>query len=442
MARKKSNRIPLPILVLIYACLLYAMYVSLSTIALALWGESVMGTVDSYDSRRDDSTAEANRSRTISKGYHFTVNGKAYRGYVIYRSDEQWPGLSEGETRSERISYFSFFPYINKPAALADFSLMGEAAIIYHILAPVGCFLLLLLVTGTLKRGKKAKRAVRKGAAVQNKDARGDAIMSCPNCGNNLPEGSSFCPFCGAEVQQGNADICRFCGAAIPRDAAFCTNCGAAANKGEAWPAQVKSHVPQSSGHAQRTGLVGFSEHCSNPEILEAARKNRKFSIGCMWVLVFVPLIGFPVAGLLMDDFPFREAVIVGVGIAAVMLIINFFYLLGAKRPMWEGAVVNKYSKVRSEHRGGEDGNYRTYTEYTTVINTDAGKKRTIREKDSQRHMYDYLAVGDRVRFHPMFGTYEKYDKSKDRIIYCNICSMMNPIQNDRCKRCGNLLFK
>ena len=47
-----------------------------------------------------------------------------------------------------------------------------------------------------------------------------------------------------------------------------------------------------------------------------------------MWVLVFVPLIGFPVAGLLMDDFPFREAVIVGVGIAAVMLIVNFFYLL------------------------------------------------------------------------------------------------------------------
>ena len=184
----------------------------------------------------------------------------------IYRSDEQWPGLSEGETRSERISYFSFFPYINKPAALADFSLMGEAAIIYHILSPVGCLLLLLLVTGTLKRKKKAKKAVRKAAALKNNDARGDAIMSCPNCGNNLPEGSSFCPFCGAEVQQGNADICRACGAAIPRDAAFCTNCGAAANKGEACPAQVESHAPQSSGHAQRTGLVGFSEHCSNPE--------------------------------------------------------------------------------------------------------------------------------------------------------------------------------
>jgi hypothetical protein len=122
--------------------------------------------------------------------------------------------------------------------------------------------------------------------------------------------------------------------------------------------------------------------------------------------------------------------------------IVNLLFLYGAKKPPWEGTVVNKYSKERSEHRGGEDDNYRTYTEFTTVINTDAGKKRTIREKDSQRHMYDYLAVGDRVRFHPRFGTYEKYDKSKDRIIYCNICSMMNPIQNDRCQRCHNLLFK
>lgn len=442
MARKKSNKIPLPILLLIYACLLFGIYISLSTMALALWGETVMGAVDSYDSRRDDATAEVNRSRTISKGYHFTVDGKEYRGHVIYRSDEQWPGLSEGETRSERISYFSFFPYINKPAALADFSQMGEVGIIYHILSPIGCLFLLLLVSGTLKREKKAKKAARQDAVFQNKDARGDPSMNCPNCGKSLSESSSFCPFCGAKAQRGRADLCRACGAAIAKDSAFCTNCGAAANEGEACPAQVESHAPPVGGKAQGSGLVGFSEHSHNPEVLDAARKNRKFSIGCMWVLVFVPLIGFPIAGLLMDDYPFREAVIVGVGIAAVMLIVNSLYLLGAKKPPWEGTVVNKYSKERSEHRGGEDGNYSTYTEFTTVINTDAGKKRTIREKGSQRHMYDYLAVGDRVRFHPRFGTYEKYDKSKDRIIYCNICSMMNPIQNDRCQRCHNLLFK
>lgn len=72
MAKKKvSKNIPLPIFILICAVLLFAMYMSLSTLALAIWGDSVMGTVDSYQSRLDDTKAEQNRSRTVSKGYWF-----------------------------------------------------------------------------------------------------------------------------------------------------------------------------------------------------------------------------------------------------------------------------------------------------------------------------------------------------------------------------------
>lgn len=168
MAKKGSKKIPPVILVLICACLLFAMYISLSTIVLALWGDTVMGTVDSYDARLDDTGADQNRSRTISKGYYFTVNGNEYRGHVMFASDESWPGLSDGETRSERISYLSFFPYINKPFALADFSQMGEAAVIYHILAPIGCLFLLLLVTGAFSRKKKKKTAVKKPSAAQS----------------------------------------------------------------------------------------------------------------------------------------------------------------------------------------------------------------------------------------------------------------------------------
>ncbi|NCB66679.1 MAG: zinc ribbon domain-containing protein, partial [Bacilli bacterium] len=105
--KKNSKNIPLPILVLICAVLLFATYNSLFTLALAIWGDSVMGTVDSYHNRLDDSAADVNRSRTISKGYWFLVNGKEYQGYVIYSSDEAWPSLDEGETRSERIRYLS-----------------------------------------------------------------------------------------------------------------------------------------------------------------------------------------------------------------------------------------------------------------------------------------------------------------------------------------------
>lgn len=442
MAKKKTSKnIPLPILILICAVLLFAMYLSLSTLALAIWGDSVMGTVDSYDSRRDDTTAQENRSRTVSKGYWFVINGKEYRGYVMYQSDEAWPSLDEGETRSERIRYLDAFPYVNKSALLCEFDEMGEVAIIYHILAPIGYLLLLLLVIRTARRGKKKKLAVRKPAAPQIIEVRSDTDMFCQSCGNKLTEGAAFCPGCGARTQAISPGVCAACGAKLPEGAEFCIGCGAAVS-----PASPQPMEPGQAAAPARsqggTGLVGFSDRYNCPEILAAAQKNKKSSIGCMWILVFVPLIGFPIAGLLMEDFPFAESLVIGIGIALVMLAVNLLALRKARQPMWEGVVVNKYSKEKSEHRGGEDDNHRTYTEYTTIINTDAGKKKTIVEKDSGRHMYDYLSVGDRVRFHPRFGTYEKYDKSKDRIIYCNVCSMMNPIQNDRCKRCNNLLFK
>ena len=430
--KKKNNKIPLPIFILICAVLVFAMYISLSTLTLAIWGESVMGTVDSYDSRREDMTAQENRSRTISKGYWFMANGKEYRGHVMYSSDEAWPNLDEGETRSERISYLSLLPYINKPSALCEFSSMGEAAIIYHILTPIGCVLLLLLVIRTQKKQTKQKKKAEGKPPAPQTIERSDTDMFCPNCGSKLQEGAAFCMSCGAKLVPPAPNICASCGAEMPSDADFCISCGAAKGSGAAVPAPIPSGA----------GLIGFSDYYNHPEILAAAKGNKKFAVGCMWVLVFVPLIGFPIAGLLIDDLPFGEAVIIGVGIAVVMLIFNLIALSRTKKPMWEGVVVNKYSKEKSEHRGGEDDNHRTYTEYTTVINTDAGKKKTIVERDSGRDMYDYLSVGDRVRFHPTFGTYEKYDKSKDRYIYCNVCSMMNPIQNDRCKRCNNLLFK
>ncbi|MGI5972020.1 MAG: hypothetical protein ACOX7P_09935 [Oscillospiraceae bacterium] len=163
--KKKRNNTPLPILIIICAVLLYAIYTSISTLVLAIWGDSVMGTVDSYGSRLDDSKAEPNRSRTVSKGYWFMANRKEYRGYVMYKSDEAWPSLSEGETRSERIRYLSVFPYINKPAMLCEFDEMGEAAIIYHILAPIGCLFLLRLVIRTAGNKKTKKTAARRPAA-------------------------------------------------------------------------------------------------------------------------------------------------------------------------------------------------------------------------------------------------------------------------------------
>jgi hypothetical protein len=116
MAKKKERKnIPIPIFIIICAALLYAMYTSLSTLALAIWGNSVMGTVDVYSSQLSDTKAEPNRSRITSKGYWFIANGREYRGYVIYNSDEAWPSLAEGESRSERTANSPYFRTSTSP---------------------------------------------------------------------------------------------------------------------------------------------------------------------------------------------------------------------------------------------------------------------------------------------------------------------------------------
>lgn len=72
----KNSKIPLPILLLIYSVLIFAIYNSVATLSLGFFGSTAKGVVDSYHSRLDESGAPANRSRTITKGYYFTVGGK------------------------------------------------------------------------------------------------------------------------------------------------------------------------------------------------------------------------------------------------------------------------------------------------------------------------------------------------------------------------------
>ena len=191
----------------------------------------------------------------------------------------------------------------------------------------------------------------------------------------------------------------------------------------------------------KKSGLVGWSVHSGAPEILEAAEKNRKSTMGCAWVLLIVFPLGFLLAGLFMDEMPLNEALVIGAILGITMFVINLVRIKDLKKPMWEGVVTAKFHKERREHKRGDDS-FRHYTEFTVVIKTEMGKTKRIVERDSRREMYDYLAVGDRVRYYPAFDSYEKYDKSNDDVIYCNVCRMMNSIESNRCKRCNNLLFK
>lgn len=187
--------------------------------------------------------------------------------------------------------------------------------------------------------------------------------------------------------------------------------------------------------------LVGWSDVPNSPEILAAIRKNRKSSLLWTWVFSLLFPLGFLVAGLLSDEVPLGEALIIGVGLGLLILVLNLWRVKGTTKPAWEGVVLKKLEKKRSK-RDSDDGSYTSYMEYIVLIRTDRGKKKRIVEHQRDLSMYRYLQVGDRVRYHPALETYEKYDKSKDKEIYCNVCRCKNPISNDRCSRCQNLLFK
>ncbi|MPN17241.1 hypothetical protein SDC9_164592 [bioreactor metagenome] len=97
--------------------------------------------------------------------------------------------------------------------------------------------------------------------------------------------------------------------------------------------------------------------------------------------------------------------------------------------------------KRRKKSTGDNDYDWEDYTVYNVFIRSDSGKLHTIRvENDST--VYNYYQMGDRVRHHPGLNSYEKYDKSKDDIIFCAACASLNDIGNDFCTRCKCPLLK
>ena len=184
--------------------------------------------------------------------------------------------------------------------------------------------------------------------------------------------------------------------------------------------------------------LVGWSHVPSSREVEEVREKIKRSAIRwtCVFTLLF-PVV-FLIAGLFSDEVPLNEGLIIGSGLGLLLLAINLWRISGTNRPAWDGEGIKKLQKKR--WKNDKDGTSQSYNEYIVLIRTEAGKKKRIVER--QGDMYDYLDVGDRVRYHPALETYEKFDKSKDTYIYCNICRLRNSIRNDRCDRCKNLLFK
>ncbi|MBR3663410.1 MAG: hypothetical protein IKN64_02000, partial [Desulfovibrio sp.] len=106
----------------------------------------------------------------------------------------------------------------------------------------------------------------------------------------------------------------------------------------------------------------------------------------------------------------------------------------------------NKYVKERVRQCNDKYDNHietQTCFDYYLEFRTSAGEKKEIVEHDNGRRYYDYLRVGDYVRYHPQLNNfYEKYDKSHDKYLICPVCGKESKSSRDRCKYCNNILVK
>ena len=232
--------------------------------------------------------------------------------------------------------------------------------------------------------------------------------------------------------------FCANCGTELDAEARFCVKCGkAVANQ---------SHKTDSISNNNMPGLIGFSERINDPEVIKEIEERKKKGRGCIIIGIPLPLIIFLVVSFATEEVSRMDALVFGGGMSVVFLLFYLFsnFLSNSKRS-WDGVVIDKKSKNKS--RRFRDGEVQNYVEYTIYFRTDSGKKKldVSRSNDAPdyRDYYDYLNIGDRVRYYPQLSfKYEKYDKSHDSIIPCMFCKTMNDIQDDRCEACKSLLFK
>ncbi|NLO47730.1 MAG: zinc-ribbon domain-containing protein [Clostridiales bacterium] len=212
--------------------------------------------------------------------------------------------------------------------------------------------------------------------------------MYCANCGTQLSEGAGFCPACDS--------------AAMP------------------W------------GAPPAANLRGFSTRISDPSFAKYVKNSNRWAAIFTFILAIAAVIGFYITGEAgAEGMSNPQSLFIGLGIGGMFLVIALFQILGRKRSTtWDGTVEDK--KIKKKTVRNDNVQYDSYLEYSVIIRSDRGKRYTIKSRDSDT-LYNYYQIGDRVRHHAGLNSYEKYDKTGDKFIFCSACGTLCEIKDDVC---------
>ena len=227
---------------------------------------------------------------------------------------------------------------------------------------------------------------------------------------------------------------CSHCGTELYDDPTSCPSCG-----------RPLGMSPRNSPPAETAvtgrGSVGFSSKINDPAYAGYQKASGKWSILFAVILAVIAVVGMPIYGHMSGEVEMPQSLYYGMIIGGMFIVIALAQLARTNRDTtWDGVVVSK----RMFDRRDSDSNSETFTThkvYEYKVKRDSGKVYTHQTNDDNT-MFDYFDVGDRVRHHKGFAVYEKYDKSKDDIIFCVACYTMNKISDDVCARCKCPLLK
>ena len=189
--------------------------------------------------------------------------------------------------------------------------------------------------------------------------------------------------------------------------------------------------------------LMGFSSKINDPAFAKYLKNTNRWSAIFSIIIAAAAVIGFYIYGETSSEMENPQALYMGLGIGGMFLLIALFTIIGRKKSTtWDGTVVDKkIEKKRRSQSSGDDHYWENYTLFTVFLRSDSGKKHKISVENDDT-LYNYYQVGDRVRHHKGLNSYEKYDKSRDSIIFCNACASLNDIRDDYCFRCKCPLLK
>lgn len=228
---------------------------------------------------------------------------------------------------------------------------------------------------------------------------------------------------------------CTKCGAILSENDKFCASCGTVIDF------KFDEGNPRTIG-----GPIGFSSKINDPSFTKYINKSNRWAVVFSAILAVAAIVGFFIYGQTSSEMENPQALFIGMGIGGMFVIIALFQVIARKRSRtWDGVVIDKTIKKKSRQQscGSDTNDYyiQYFTEYSVIVQDKTGKKhRMVTEDDNT--VYNYYKIGDCVRHHAGLNSYEKYDKSKDSIIFCNACATLCSINDDVCFRCNCPLLK